>query len=69
MLAGESIVTYLCNQLLVLPTALQEYSERRQTYTDHMAEAIVALGFRVAQEEDLAEIDRWLIERAPSVFG
>ena len=58
------MVAFLAAQLNVSPSVLDEYADRSQTRTDHLAEAMEALGFRAPGLDDLAHLGAWLLERA-----
>jgi len=59
-----SIMAYLARQLETSPLALDEYAYRDQTRSDHLTEAMQALGFRWPGLDDLAHLGAWLLERA-----
>ncbi|TMQ03511.1 MAG: DUF4158 domain-containing protein [Deltaproteobacteria bacterium] len=59
-----SVAAFLARQLDVSPLALDEYAHREQTRSDHLTEAMQALGFRWPGLDDLAHLGAWLIEHA-----
>ncbi len=62
--APQAALATLANQLRVPVSAIDEYADREQTRTDHLQDAMAALGFRPACDGDLQELEKWLVERA-----
>lgn len=62
--APQAALATLAGQLQVAVSAIDEYAERGQTRTDHLQEVMAALGFRTARDEDLGQLEAWLVERA-----
>ncbi len=62
--APGDVVWYVSEQLTVPAEALKGYGDRPQTRTDHLLEIHRHLGYRRPLEEELADLSRWLVERA-----
>lgn len=62
--APGDVVWYVSEQLGVPAEALKSYGERPQTRTDHLLEVHRHLGYRRPSEAELADLSRWLVERA-----
>ncbi len=62
--APGDAVWYVSEQLGIPVEALKSYGERPQTRTDHLLEIHRHLGYRRASEAELADLSRWLVERA-----
>lgn len=62
--APTSVITFLARQLGVETDVLTAYGQRAQTRSDHLQEIQAHLGFRKAGEQEWAELERWLVERA-----
>lgn len=55
---------YVSQQLGLPPDALEGYTEREQTRTDHLKKIYEHLGYRRPAPTDLRDLFGWLIERA-----
>ena len=62
--APGDVAWYVSEQLGVPAEALKSYGERPQTRTDHLLEIHGHLGYRRPSEAELADLSRWLLERA-----
>jgi TnpA family transposase len=58
------IVRLLAHQLGLSAEAINDYGQREQTRTDHLAQIIAYLQYRRATDDDLAQLENWLVERA-----